>query len=607
MVAHVRKDSFNDDDWIFEIKWDGYRAIADISKDEIKLYSRNGISFHGDYPGIYEALKSVKKNVVLDGEIVAIDEHGKPSFQLLQRYLNSEAVPLCYYVFDVLYIDGKSVESKPLLERKALLQSLLPKNDFIRYCDHVAGQGKAFFSLMQKQGLEGMMAKRADSTYREGARSWDWLKIKHMIEEEAVIAGFTKGRNSRKYFGALILGAYKKGKLIYIGHTGTGFTDKSLKYVYDLMKPIITDESPFEEKIKVNAPVTWVKPKLICNLKFTEVTDEGSRRHPVFLGLREDKAPKEVQADPIIEQTENMEKKTETTAKSASKFTHLEKVYWPDEGYTKGDLIDYYDRMYKYVLKYIKDRPLSLLRNPNGIKEQGFFQKDAGEHVPDWVKTEKIWSESNSKHIDYHICNDKKTLLYLANLGCIEMNPWFSRIQHLENPDYLVLDLDPSPKNTYDQVVETANVIKEILDKAGAACYCKTSGATGLHVYVPLGAKYDYDHAKSFAELIAMHAQEQLPDFTSLERSLKKRGDNIYIDYLQNRTGQTLACAYSLRPKPGAPVSTPLGWAEVKKGLDPLKFNIKTIQKRVEQKGDLFAPVLGKGIDMQKCLKKLNG
>ncbi|MCD6012211.1 MAG: ligD [Flavipsychrobacter sp.] len=288
-------------------------------------------------------------------------------------------------------------------------------------------------------------------------------------------------------------------------------------------------------------------------------------------------------------------------------FSNLDKIYWPEEGYTKEDVIDYYNAIYPHIIKYMKDRPESLYRTPNGIKEKGFFHKDAGLAAPKWVKYLPLYSESAEKEINYIICNDKPTLLYLANLGCIEMNPWNSTIHDLDKPDYFVLDLDPSEKNTFQQVIETARVIKEILDKAGATSYPKTSGATGIHIYVPLGARYSYEQAKDFAHLIAMRTQELLPEFTSLERSLSKRGKNkIYIDYLQNRKGQTLSCAYSLRPKPGAPVSTPLEWKEVKKGLEPTDFTFENILKRIEKKGDLFKGTLLKGIDMLKCINRLS-
>jgi bifunctional non-homologous end joining protein LigD len=286
-------------------------------------------------------------------------------------------------------------------------------------------------------------------------------------------------------------------------------------------------------------------------------------------------------------------------------LSNLSKIYWPDDKITKGDMIDYYDAVAPYIIPYLKDRPLSLRRNPNGIVDEGFFQKDSGEHAPEWVEKIDIFSESNSKTIHYIMCNNKASLLYAANLGCIEMNPWNSVAGKIDKPSYIVIDLDPSTKNSFDEVVETALAVKAVLDKAGAACYCKTSGATGLHVYIPTGGKYTYDQVKDFGHLVASLASEQLPETTSLERSLSKRGPKIYVDYLQNRKGQTLACAYSLRPKAGATVSTPLSWEEVKTGLHPSQFTINNTLTRIKKLGDIFSPVLGKGIDMQKCLKRL--
>lgn len=614
MLAKLHDKAFDREGWIFEIKWDGYRAIAEVNGKNSRMYSRNGLAFENEYAVVFDELTRIKKKMILDGELVAFGENGMPSFQAIQQY-DPATTPLVYYVFDILYLNGKSLENSPLLERKQILKDLLPESDIIKYCDHIEEQGKEFFELMQKQGLEGMIAKRGDSRYIEDSRSSDWLKVKHMLTDEAVIAGYTAPRGGRSYFGALILGSYESGKLKYIGHTGTGFTQKTLKEVYTKLQQLEIDKSPFDEKVKVNSPVTWVKPKLVCNLKFTEVTADGNRRHPIFMGLRKDKAAKEVKleapvktekAEPVTVQEKAMEKTTTTISGKKLALSNLDKVYWPDEGYTKGDVINYYSEMAKHMIKYLKGRPESLMRTPNGITGGAFYHKDAGENAPDWMETYPVWSESSNKTVDYLVCNDKPSLLYIANLGCIEINPWNSTIKHPDNPDYFIMDIDPSDKNTFDQVIECALVIKDILDKAGAESYCKTSGSTGLHIYVPLGAKYIYEEAKQFAEMIAQFAQEQLPHFTTLERSLSKRGkDQIYIDYLQNRRGQTLSSVYSLRPKPGAPVSTPLEWKEVKKGLHPTDFNIENIFKRIEKKGDLFAPVLGKGIDMLKAIKKL--
>ena len=611
MFAKLTDKAFDSEDWIFEIKWDGYRAVAELDGENTRLYSRNGLSFAEEYAVIFQELAKIKKNAVLDGEIVALDEEGVPSFQNLQQYGQNKHIELVYYVFDVLYIDGKSVQDKTLLERKALLKKILPANNYtIKYCDHIVQNGIAFFDVVKKAGMEGVIAKRADSIYQEGARGNNWLKIKHSLTDEAIIAGYTQARGSRKHFGALVLGTYVKNKLTYIGHTGTGFTYKTLKELFGIMQPLITDENPFGVKIPINAPVTWLKPELVCQIKFTEITKDNIRRHPVFLGLREDKTPGQVhpETDTLVQSEKIKEpvmKKPAITAKN--NFTNLDKVYWPDEGYTKGDMIAYYESMYKYIIPHIKGKPQVLKRNPNGIKGEWFYHKDAGGNAPDWIPSYDKWSESSGKTTEYLIVNDKPSLLYVANLGCIEINPWNSKVKTIDKPDYLVMDIDPSDKNTFVQVVDCALVIREILDKAGVANYCKTSGATGLHVYVPLAAKYDYETARQFAEIIAGMTQEQLPDFTTLERSLSKRGkDHIYIDYLQNKEGATLSCAYSLRPRPGAPVSTPLEWKEVKHSLDPLDFNIKNILKRVEKKGDLFAPVLKRGVNLEKALKKLS-
>jgi bifunctional non-homologous end joining protein LigD len=357
--------------------------------------------------------------------------------------------------------------------------------------------------------------------------------------------------------------------------------------------------------------VTWVKPQLVCAIKFSELTEEGILRHPVFLGLRVDKSAKETdQLDAGIQKKKNEDKKTqakENVIVNGHKLTltNQQKIYWPDEKITKGDIIKYYNSIYKFIIPHIKDRPQSLRRNPGGITEKGFFQKDASEDTPSWIQTASIRAESVHKDIDYIICNDKATLMYLNNLGCIELNPWNSRITTLDYPDYLVMDIDPSDKNTFEQVIDVALVIKQILDKAGAVSYCKTSGASGLHVYVPLHAAYTYEQARAFAEVIAMMTHEYLPVTTTLERSLDKRKGRIYLDYLQNKRGQTLASVYSVRPVPGATVSTPLAWREVKPGLLPSQFNIHNIVSRVSQQGDLFADVLKAKVNLQKCLKNL--
>lgn len=705
MLAKETDTPFDDEGWIYEIKWDGYRAIAEVSDDDIRLYSRNGNSFNASYPLIVKALEKIKTPAILDGEVVAVDESGKSRFQLLQHYLSDSNYPLQYRVFDILSLNGEDLYELPLISRKELLKKLLENagdSNVIFYSDHIEADGKKFFEAAVKQDLEGVMAKKADSLYTPGLRTSEWLKVKHHKTQEAVIAGFTEPTGSRKHFGALILGMYDKGKLKYIGHTGSGFTTQSLADMYKLLKPLIRKESPFGERVKTNMPATWVKPELVCEIKYTEWTQDGHLRHPIFQTLRGDKKPKDVTMNankpikksaikktnsskpealkipakkaitkktavkkttakktalkkavasktshssatsaPPREKNTSSAKKTakKTTAKKTTSFaspaslrekktlsakkvpignsisfgktkvtiTHPDKIFFPDVKVTKGDVINYYTSVSKYILPYLKGRPQSLKRNPNGIKDIGFYHKDAGIAAPDWVKSIPVFSESANKDINYILCDDQPTLTYLNNLGCIEINPWHSTVKALNKPDYLIIDLDPSDKNTFDQVIETANVIRELFKKAGVESYCKTSGATGLHIYVPAQKRYTYDQLKDFAHLICVMAQEQLPKFTSLERNLKKRGNKmIYLDHLQNRIGQTISSVYSLRPKPGAPVSMPVKWTEVKPGLSPLDFTIFNALKEIEKRKDLFVPVLGKGLDLEKCLKLLS-
>ncbi len=621
MLAKEIDKPFSDKEWVYEIKWDGYRAIAEVNKKKVELYSRNGNSFNASYPMVVEALQELKINAILDGEIVVLDEKGHPSFQLLQYYGSNSNNPIVYRVFDLLEMNGKNTCGLTLLERKELLEELLPKSNVVLYSEHIAEKGKEFFEVSLQNDLEGIMAKKAGSLYSPGVRTNEWLKIKNHKTQEAIICGFTEPRESRKHFGALILGMLDGNKLKYIGHTGSGFNTAGLKDMNRFLEPLIQKKSPFKEKVQTNMPVTWVKPKLVCEVKYTEWTRDGRLRHPVFLHLREDKKANEVNTaatKPVKapvkkkkkiknEKTDNGKEKIYTFGKIKVRTTNPTKIFWPEEGITKGDVIEYYISISKYILPYLKDRPESLKRNPNGIKDSGFFHKDAGDEAPGWVKSKAIFSGSTKKNVDYILCNNQATLTYLNNLGCIEINPWHSTIQKLDHPDYMIIDIDPSEKNTFEQVIETALIFKDIFDLAGAKSFCKTSGATGLHVYVPTQKKYTYDQLKDFAHLVCIMAREQLPGFTSLERNLKKRGNKmIYLDHLQNRRGQTISSVYSLRPKDGATVSMPLEWKEVRPGLTPQDFTIYNTLKRLEKKGDIFSGILGKGIDLVKCLKKLD-
>ncbi|MES2892634.1 MAG: DNA ligase D [Bacteroidota bacterium] len=602
MLAHVSEKAFSDPDWVFELKWDGYRAIAEIN-DGVKFYSRNGLDFRERFPALFTAFQKIKHPCIIDGEVVFLNESGNANFQQLQHYDESIKGNLIFQAFDLLSLDNTDIKHLELLERKSLLKKLLGSNKLIRFTTHIKETGEQFFTEASKLGLEGVMAKKADSTYVTGVRTRSWLKIKNMLTEDVYIAGFTAPRGSRNKFGALILATKHKTGWQYAGHVGTGFNTKSLHEIHDLLMPLVTKENPFGKKIPVNDTPTWVRPEMVAEISFTEITKDGIFRHPSFQRIRDDKMKA-----PITKKTAaSTGTKVNETIKAGTvnvPVTNTQKIFWPKEGYTKGDLIQYYKQVAPYILPYLKDRPLSLKRNPNGIQDAGFYHKDAGENAPGFVKVFPYQNEK--KVIDYIVCNNLATLLYLVNLGCIEFNPWNNRVQHVDKPDWLLIDLDPSQKNGFDQVIAVAQVAKELMDKAKLKGYCKTSGASGLHIYLPLGANYNYEVVKNFAEIFMSLIHERLPEFTSMERSLAKRGDNIYLDYLQNRTSQTLASAYSVRPVEGATVSTPLEWAEVKKGLDPRKFDMKNIFNRLEQKGDLFKQVLKEKNNLNQALKLLN-
>ncbi len=622
MLATLVDAPFDGKEWLFEWKWDGYRAVAEVEVGQVKLYSRNMLSFNERYPDIVEALAHLGHECVLDGEIIVAGKDGRGDFQLLQNWTRDHEGELQYQVFDLLWLDGYDVRHLPLKDRKKLLEELLRGQKEVCYSEHRVGKGKAFFEQARKAGAEGIMAKRADSPYKTGKRSEDWLKIKTHRRQEVVIGGFTEPRGSRKYIGALLVGVYENGSLTYVGHASAGYKAQDLKALRQTLEKLSVDAPPFSTKPKPNAPVTWVKPKLVCEVKFQEWTDDGVLRQPIFLGLRPDKAPADVHREAETDAQDakrDAERDPPATVQTRARkdvpkgamrakdvpLTHLEKVYFPKEGYTKGDVVEYYRSVADLILPYLKDRPQSLHRHPGGVRGPSFFQKDVHHQVPSWIPTAEVYSDSHGKEINYLLCQDEATLLYLANLGCIEINPWNSRVGSLDNPDYFVIDLDPEDIG-FDAVIETAQAVKEVLDRAGIEGYPKTSGKTGIHIFIPLGAGYAVEQAKQFAEVIAHLANALLPDITSIERSPKNRQKKVYLDYLQNNRGQTLAAPYSLRPVDGAPVSTPLRWSEVKKGLDPQDFTLKTIRKRVKKVGDLWKPVLGKGINLEKALKRLS-
>lgn len=639
MLATLVDKPFDDEGWVYEVKWDGYRAVALMNKGKVEIKSRNDKSFNDKFYPVYDELKKFGLDAILDGEIVVLGEAGTANFGSLQNWRSEADGDLVYYVFDILWYKGKNLKDLSLLERKAILRAVLPESTKILPSEHFETSGITFLEEAKKLGLEGIMAKKKDSVYHTHSRSRDWLKIKANKRQEVVIGGYTLNDDSSKLFSSILVGVYEGKKFIYTGKVGTGFNKKIQHEMMELFKPLITKKTPFAEEPDVNKPsrfrpdpphatVTWLRPELVCEVSFTELTNDGIMRHPSFDGMRDDKsagkvvmeeetateeAVKENDVHRIILPREKTGRKTLLNPKDKSqvrkinrhelKFTNLDKVFWPKEGITKRDLINYYYQAAPFILPYLKDRPQSMNRFPNGIEGEGFYFKNVTDTAPDWASTYLYHSDADNKDRHYLVGKDEATLLYMANLGCIEMNPWSSTIKKPDYPTFCIIDLDPD-KNTFDQVIEAAQVTKNILDDMGVPCYCKTSGSTGLHIYIPLANKYTYEQSKEFARVIVTLVHNELPKYTSIERTIKDRKGKMYLDFLQNRPHATIAAAYSVRPKPGATVSMPLHWDEVKAGLKISDFHILNAMERMNSEGDIFKPVLGKGIDLKKVIQK---
>jgi len=641
MLATLVDKPFDNAEWQYEIKWDGYRTIAFCNKTKVELKSRNGKSYNEKFYPVHKAVHDWNINAVVDGEVVVLDETGKSNFGALQNWRSEADGEIYFYVFDVLWLNGKDLMQIPLSERRNILKQMIPENNIIRLSENFEASGIEFFEAAKKMGLEGIIAKKSDSKYSPGSRSREWLKVKANKRQEMIIGGYTKNDDSSKSFSSLLLGVLEKGKLIYTGKVGTGFNDKQQIEMLKLFKPYITNSPPFTELPDINkssrfrpnppqAVAVWMKPELVCEVSYTEMTTDGIMRHPSFEAMRIDKNAEDVTNEKSIDTNEITSKKkakSKAILKPAGKkdretflnptdvtqvrelnghkikFTNLNKIYWPKEKITKRDLLNYYYRVAPFILPYLKDRPQSMNRHPNGITGENFYFKDVTGTAPEWVETFKYKSPSDNRVRKYLVAKDEASLLYMATLGCIEMNPWHSKVETEDYPDWCIIDLDPGV-NTFNQVIEAAKVTKEVLESMGVTCYPKTSGSKGIHVYVPLGAKYTYEQSKEFARVIAILVQREIPEYTSIERIVDARSGKMYIDFLQNRPQATVAAPYSLRPKPGATVSMPLHWDEVKKGLKMSDFTIYNAIDRIKNEGDIFKPVLGKGVNLEKVIKQ---
>lgn len=643
MLATLVNEAFDHPDWSFEIKWDGYRALSLMHNGKVELRSRNDKSFNEKFYPVHDAFQKWDLDAILDGEIVVLDENGLSNFQNLQSWRSEADGELYYYVFDIIWLEGYDLAGLTLTKRRQILKAMLPESDIIRLSETFEASGTAFFESARKLGLEGIIAKKNDSVYSSDTRSREWLKIKSNKRQEVVIGGFTNNEGSNKIFSSLLVGVFEDGKLQYTGKIGTGFNKKLQEELIQQFKPLITKRSPFTTVPDINKPsrfrpnppkatATWLKPVLVCEVSYAEMTSDGVMRHPSFEGMRIDKEAntvihevekatskmtkehRELAKKKIITRSKGKIRKTllnpteQTQVREIEghelKFSNLDKIFWPKERFTKRDMLNYYYQVAPYILPYLVGRPQSMNRFPNGIDGKSFYQKDVKGKVPDWIDTFPYYSEADGREKEFLVCNDEAALLYMASLACIEINPWSSTVEHPDNPDWCIIDLDPD-KNTFNQVIQAAQITNEILGSIGVKSYCKTSGSTGLHIYIPLGKKYSYEDSKEFGRAIVKKVHATIPKFTSIERLTSKRGGKMYLDFLQNRPQATLAAPYSLRPKPGATVSMPLYWEEVKKGLEMKDFTITNAIDRLKEKGDIFKPVLGKGINMSTALKKL--
>src|SRR5882757_6425976 len=629
MLATLADHPFSDPNWLFEIKWDGVRALARIENGDLALRSRNAIDITKRYPelaSLPDALAA--RQAIIDGEIVALDAQGHSSFERLQERMHVRApnenlvaqMPAVYFALDLLYCDGYDLREAPLLERKQLLQRLLYTSQRFRYSDHQLEHGKELFALAEQNGLEGIVAKRADSPYVSD-RSPYWVKLKVTKTVDAVVSGWTESRTSALPFGSLLLGLYQGKKLRFIGHVGTGFDAKKLKELTSKLKELAAPTCPFDAVPETNEKPSWVSPTLVARVKFSGWTQEHSLRHPVFIALREDARPTDCQwenevataapaaAPAVVRAPEIVGRVLDTRAEVENelfkgrsetvtieldgkrlRLSNLNKVYFPESGHTKRNLLAYYYRMADFILPFLRDRALVLRRYPDGIKGQAFFQKDVREGLPEWFKTVPVDSEHRGEVIQYATANDRASLLFLTGLGCIDHNPWSNRYDDVDHPDYFFFDLDPSDGTEFSVVVTIARALHEKLEELRLLSFLKTSGATGIHIYIPVEPLYTYEQLRTFGEIIARTVTAEHPHLVTSERIVAKRpAGRVLIDVQQNAHGRPLAAAYSVRPFPQAPVSTPLLPRELRPGLRPETWNIKTVSARLKEKGDLWA------------------
>jgi len=621
MLASLTEAPLDDPAFVYEPKYDGIRAIVDISGGRARLWSRLGNEKTAQFPEIASALehwgRRMKRALILDGEIVALDANGSPTgFQSLQGRIHvhhpAATGNTALILFDLLKDGSTDLRDRPLTERRARLEKIVGKGTpVIRISRQVGGDGRALMKEATESGWEGLIAKHAASKYASGKRTPDWRKLKLHQQQEFVVGGWTEPRHTRSHFGALLLGIYEGRDLVYCGHTGTGFNEKELTRLMRLLTPLEVAAPPFRDRPKTNEKPHWTKPELIAQIRFTEWTADRRLRHPVYLGLRDDKRPKDVHREQVqpsgelVAQLDEIEKSKRDgllllPGGAQLKVTNLGKLFWPKLKLTKGDVFRYYAQVAPAILPVVADRPLVMKRFPNGVDAPPFYQHRA-EKVPAFVRTQTVSVVEKRPQI---IGGTIEALMYTTQLAAISQDPWFSRVQHPEFADFVALDLDPSDGVPFSRVLEVARWIRDELETLGAMGMPKTSGGRGLHIYLPLPPSTPYDAGLILCQIIAAIVTQKHPQHATVERAVAARGRRVYIDCLQNILGKTLAAAYSARASAYAGVSTPLTWAEVDEGVDREAFTIRTVPDRVRQTGDLWAALRqSKGVDLARIAR----
>jgi bifunctional non-homologous end joining protein LigD len=599
MLAETRKEAFDHADWVFELKYDGYRILAGRDDGEIQLLSRNGNDMTSAFPEIEDAVARLcGERFVLDGEVVVHDDAGRPSFQRLQkraRFLRPTDTrrtaaehPATVYVFDLLAWGDHDLRPLPLRERKRLLRMLLPSTGVLRYSEHIEERGSAFYAFAEQMQLEGIVGKRADSPYRSG-RSRDWVKIRASLTDDFIIIGVKASKSAKGTYGSFHVAQYENGKLVSAGSVGTGVTPKHIDEVLSRLKPA---KKPDIEVPMAGREDLWCEPEIVIEVRYLEWTDAGQLRHPVFLRFRDDKNANECirkgSSAPELDELP-IERAPAKTAKPKKRiearevrFTNLDKVLWPEDGYTKGDLVAYYRAVAPWILPYLKDRPVVLTRFPDGIHGKSFFQKDAPEWSPSWLRTETIYSEGSERDLRYFVVDDATGLEYLANAASIPLHIWSSRLPSIERPDWSSIDLDPKGA-PFEHVVDVANAVHALCDEIGLPCFVKSTGSSGLHVLLPMGGQCTHEQARLIAELLAREIVRELPQIATIARVISQREGKVYLDYLQNGHGKLLVSPFCVRPLPGAPVSVPLLWSEVNHDLNIRTHTIRNVIARMER------------------------